>query len=86
MHRLHAQFMFVYLAPWQAQLYQSVNKNARRTGVTARWQKVSCALRQNLGLAREARPWTGRAGVTMPGTPKTPRVLDVLDLGYAHMS
>ena len=69
----------------QAELYQSETRRSSQSGMTVKWQKKSSAIRQKMNIPREARPWAGRAGVTMMGIPHTPRAMDVLDLGYARM-
>ena len=44
------------------------------------WQKESCDLRKELNVPASTKPWTQRPGFRGLGLPKTPRVLEALDL------
>ena len=54
-----------------------------RSGDYARWKAHSAMMRHKLGLAADAKPWTGRRGVTCGGYRLTERQADVLDVAWA---
>jgi hypothetical protein len=47
------------------------------------WQRHSLNMRCQLGLATDARPWTGRRDMALRGVHQTDRVLDNIDLAWA---
>ena len=53
-----------------------------RLGEFARWRSHAATMRNGLQLAADARPWTGRKGVTFGGARLTERQRDLLDCAF----
>ena len=49
----------------------------------SRWLEHSSDVRTRHGIAKAYRPWTSRPAVHLTGCPQTPRMHDMLDVGFA---
>jgi len=47
------------------------------------WRKSSANVRSTIGVSADFRGWSSRPDISLIGIPKTPRVLDLLDIGWA---
>ena len=48
------------------------------------WRRHSADVRSKLGVSSEYSGWTSQAVISLPGVPKTPRVLDLLNTAWAE--
>ncbi len=51
-------------------------------GDFAKWRSESSRLRSALNMPRDAKPWTGRAGVELRGVPNKEHLHDLLDIAF----
>jgi len=53
--------------------------------ISMKWHTYSREARKKLKAPEASRPWTGRASKSLTGVPRTPRIMDCLDIAFLSL-
>jgi hypothetical protein len=70
---------FMYLPTLQEELAQQEHANEK---LFAKWKAQSATLRDSLKMSGDAAPWTRAPTTKLRGLPQTPRVRDLVNVGF----